>query len=167
MLARPIRGEVDEREGGSDARTAVDHVESRARDERRVSGESEVLEVVRVAMKGLEEWSGREDIATRPQDAKHLGDRFRGSFEVFEDGLAVKGADCSSGEGKVVSVPHDIHVRERRQVQVQEAGVRSKRSAPDRDRGTCGLRYETERSARPLTPGRIDFAEPTCERSGS
>ena len=167
VLARPVGGDVDERKGGSDARAAVHYLEPRTSEERRVSGKSEVLEVVRVAVEGLEEWRCRKHETTRPQHAKHLGDRVLGSLEVLEDGLAVQSADGRRREGKVVRVPDDVHVREQSQVQVQEAGVRSKRSAPDRDRGTRGLSYETERPARPLTPGRIDLPQPTCERSGT
>jgi hypothetical protein len=86
-------------------------------------------------------------------------------FEVFENRFAVHCPEAVRCKREAVRVRDDIDVRKRREVEVDEQGMNSLRSAADRNHGTtalfddrpkCSLRWSTSR--------RIDRTQTADER---
>lgn len=128
--------------------------------------QGEVLKVVGVTMKDLQEGRRGENITTGSQHSEHFGNCSIWSLEVLENRFAVEQADALRGERKTVRIPDDIHVRERGEIQVEETRVGAKWTASNRYRGTDTLPdRHAEGLAGAVTPGRLDMAEAAGERS--
>ena len=166
VLASPIRSHVHQRECRTDAGTAVDDLEPGTREQCAMSRESEILEVVWIPVKRLQERRRGENVPSGPQYPEHLGDSALGLLQVLQDRFAVDHADTGRSHRETVRVSDDVDVWKGREVQVHEARVDAQWTASDRDRGTSAFAgRNAEGFAGPVTPGRIDFAEATGERS--
>src|SRR5437868_1253657 len=123
MLAEEVRCQIDCREGRADAGARrLDNGPSPF-EEADVTREGEVLEVVGIAVVGLEERRGGEDLAGWSQDSVHLGYSDVGLLKVLKNCLAVNSVDRAAAKWKVVCVANDMHIRERKDVEVEDARV--------------------------------------------
>jgi hypothetical protein len=98
-----------------------------------VTGQSEVLEMVGVAVKYLDERRGDECQAPRPQGSKHLRYGVLRKLQVLKNRLAVKGVDRAFGIGKGIGVRHDVNIGKSANVEVYQSGMNAGRSTSDRN----------------------------------
>lgn len=94
-------------------------------------GQREILKVIRVSVESLKKRSRRKDVTGWPERSKHFGNCSLRLLEVLEKRLAVEHPDARCCERKNVRIRDDVHVRERREVQIQKARVNATRTASD------------------------------------
>jgi hypothetical protein len=122
--------------------------------------------MVRISMKRLQERRRSENVPSGPQHPEHLGDCALGLLQVLQDRFAVDHADTGSSHRETVRVSDDVDVWKGCEVQVHEVRIDAQRTASDRDRRTSAFAdRRAEGFAGPVTPGWIDLAEATGERS--
>lgn len=125
--------EVTHSKGRAYAGSCGDYRKSGSLKQAPVTGQSEVLEMVGITVKNLNERRGDECPAPWPQGSKHLCYGVLRKLQVLQNRLAMKRVDRALGIGKRIGVSHDVYVGKSANVEIDQSRMNARRSTADRN----------------------------------